>query len=571
MSALRTTKFWLGGILLALFALAFLFSASIVAAEVPPTGKLPTAPAPSACARFDFSPAVAYAVGADPVSVAIADFNGDNNKDLVVANYSSNNVSVLLGSQEAGFRTATRFAVGIGPAAVLVADFNHDGKMDMVTANSASNNLSVLLGTGTGAFAPAVDYAVGMDTNSVAIGDFNLDDRPDLVATNSGSDNISVLMGKGDGTFEGPLEYIVGDLPQVAAVADFNNDGAPDVAVTNGGAATISILLNDGTGFQPGLNFGVGVDPGDIAAGDFNADGKMDLVVTNHTANVLSVLLGKGTGAFFPAVTYSVGTAPHDVALTDVDNDGLLDLVAVNLASNDASILLGKGDGTFDSAVNYPVGLQPHAVAVGILDNDNTPDIVTTDSASNSVSVLDNSLIRFADVHHSDYFYSPVQYLYCHGVISGYADNTFRPYSNATRAQFAKIIVMAEGLPLVPATTTAQSFTDVPATHPFYVYIETAYRYALISGYADGTFRPANDITRGQLCKIVVRAEGWMLMNPLTPTFVDVPSDSPFYQEVETAAAHGIISGYGDNTFRPGNSATRGQISKIVSNAVTLP
>jgi len=50
-----------------------------------------------------------------------------------------------------------------------------------------------------------------------------------------------------------------------------------------------------------------------------------------------------------------------------------------------------------------------------------------------------------------------------------------------------------------------------------------------------------------------------------------VPADNPFYQYVETAYAHGIMSGYGDGTFRPGNNATRGQIAKIIFSAVTQP
>ena len=59
-------------------------------------------------------------------------------------------------------------------------------------------------------------------------------------------------------------------------------------------------------------------------------------------------------------------------------------------------------------------------------------------------------------------------------------------------------------------------------------------------------------------------------IQPTNPTFSDVPTDHPFYQYIETAYAHGIISGYGA-VFLPGNSATRGQINKIVYNAVTAP
>jgi hypothetical protein len=173
----------------------------------------------------------------------------------------------------------------------------------------------------------------------------------------------------------------------------------------------------------------------------------------------------------------------------------------------------------------------------------------------------------FSDVLPPDYFYEPVRYLACQGAISGYADDTFRPYNNTTRAQLTKIVTLAEVWPLLNPPTP--HFSDVPADHPFYGYIETAFDHGIISGYADGTFRPYNDVTRSQLTKIVVLAEGWPLYTPPAPTFTDVPTDHPFYTYVETAYYRGIISGYADRTFRPYNNATRGQISKIVYLAVT--
>ncbi len=93
----------------------------------------------------------------------------------------------------------------------------------------------------------------------------------------------------------------------------------------------------------------------------------------------------------------------------------------------------------------------------------------------------------------------------------------------------------------------------------------------MISGYADVTFRWGNNVTRAQLCKIVVLAGGWELDTHGGPHFSDVPTSDPFYSYIETAYNHQIISGYSDGTFRPGSNATRGQISKIVYNAVTQP
>ncbi len=171
----------------------------------------------------------------------------------------------------------------------------------------------------------------------------------------------------------------------------------------------------------------------------------------------------------------------------------------------------------------------------------------------------------FTDVRPGDYFFDAVSYLACRGAIFGYSDGTFRPYNYATRGQVCKIVVLAENWPI--DTTGGPHFSDVPPSHPYYAYVETMYNH-YVHGYDDGTFRPYNGVTRGQFAKIIIVAQGWQLQTPPTPTFSDVPLDNPFYAYIETAYAHGVISGYADGTFRPNNPATRGQISKMVYTAL---
>jgi hypothetical protein len=114
-------------------------------------------------------------------------------------------------------------------------------------------------------------------------------------------------------------------------------------------------------------------------------------------------------------------------------------------------------------------------------------------------------------------------------------------------------------------------FTDVAPGSTFFCFVETAYDHSIIAGYADGTFRPGNNVTRGQLSKIVVLAMGWDPICPASGHFSDVRPGDTFYCFVETAFSHAIISGYGDGTFHPGNNATRSQICLIVYRALTNP
>ena len=111
-----------------------------------------------------------------------------------------------------------------------------------------------------------------------------------------------------------------------------------------------------------------------------------------------------------------------------------------------------------------------------------------------------------------------------------------------------------------------QSFTDVPNTNPFWLSIERALHNNVISGYSDGTFRPYTSMTRSQLAKVTSLAAGHN-EQVTTQTFSDVPVGHPFYLFIERMARRGILNGYADGTFRPGNPVTRGQTAKVVGNA----
>jgi hypothetical protein len=79
-------------------------------------------------------------------------------------------------------------------------------------------------------------------------------------------------------------------------------------------------------------------------------------------------------------------------------------------------------------------------------------------------------------------------------------------------------------------------------------------------------FRPGNTLTRGQAAKIVsITADYTDAIPPDRQTFSDVPPDSTFWLYIERVALHGVVNGYADGTFRPQNPATRGQLAKIAT------
>lgn len=136
-------------------------------------------------------------------------------------------------------------------------------------------------------------------------------------------------------------------------------------------------------------------------------------------------------------------------------------------------------------------------------------------------------------------------------------------------------------MPVATASSCAVQFSDVPSDSTFYPFVRCLACQNVLGGYGDGTFRPGNLVTRGQLAKIVSNAAGFS--DYITgQTFEDVSPDTPFYQWVERLTSRGYMGGYacgGQDEpclpsnrpyFRPGANATRGQTSKIVSNAAQL-
>ena len=359
-----------------------------------------------------FGPAINYSAGINPHSVAVGDFNHsqDSFPDLAVANYSSSNVSILKGNGNGTFHqpSASR-NVRTRPFSVAVGDFNGNGFLDdLAVANYGSNNVSILLGNGNGTFQARRDYTLlpaGRGSRSVVVEDFNGDGKKDLVTANYLSSNVSVLLGTGTGTFVTPAPtYAVGTRPFSVAVGNFNGDTHPDLVTANYNAHSVSVLLGTSTGTFP-AHLDTVLPPGNapysVAVKDFNGDGSDDLAAANYGSNNVSILKGNGGGTFqpLPNSPYQVGMNPYSVAVGDFDNDPnhYLDLAVANSGSNNVSILLGNGDGTFTSDPNpnnpYQVGKSPFSVAVGKFGypQGNCPDLAVANYTSHNVSILLNS------------------------------------------------------------------------------------------------------------------------------------------------------------------------------------
>ncbi|MBE0448229.1 MAG: S-layer homology domain-containing protein [Actinobacteria bacterium] len=166
--------------------------------------------------------------------------------------------------------------------------------------------------------------------------------------------------------------------------------------------------------------------------------------------------------------------------------------------------------------------------------------------------------VVFPDIPSGAWYKDSVNNLISRGIIGGYPDGSFRPNSNITRAEFAKMVCLAMEWTLEnPANP---SFSDVGNNHWAYTYVETARAHGAINGYPDGTFGPARNITRAEIAKIVAKT-----LNLSTGTNILTDIGTHWAKDyINSCAKAGIVNGYPDGTFRPNSTATRAEAAKMI-------
>ena len=148
--------------------------------------------------------------------------------------------------------------------------------------------------------------------------------------------------------------------------------------------------------------------------------------------------------------------------------------------------------------------------------------------------------------------------------IIGYPDGTVKPQQNISREEVATIFfrLLTEDV-RNEITKTSNDFTDVNIERWSNTAISTMEGYGLVTGYEDGSFRPAADITRAEF--VAMAARFYEVSDEASSSFSDC-SGHWAEKYIASASEKGWITGYEDNTFRPDQYITRAEAMTIVNN-----
>ena len=182
------------------------------------------------------------------------------------------------------------YTTAAAPFRVAVSDFNGDGNLDVVTANAHGYpyDISVLLGNGDGTFRPKVDYASDGPGYCIVAGDFNGDGKQDIAEAPTMPRSVSCWA---TGAAASRRSFLPGWQHAI-----WNRRGRlrrrREAGPGDGEPTSRQRQRADGERqrhIRGRPDYGLGIQPQDLAVGDFNGDGRQDLVLPNYNANSVRI------------------------------------------------------------------------------------------------------------------------------------------------------------------------------------------------------------------------------------------------------------------------------------------
>ncbi len=357
--------------------------------------------------------------------------DGDGKPDIIVANRTTNKISILLNSASSGAFSAgslskTEIDPGVSLRHVTIGDVNMDGEPDIIFSLASDDYVRVMINTSTAgnlSFSTSSDFYAGDDNDeitSISVHDIDSDGKPDIIATlDVTSGNLRILRnttipGSSMVSFTSGSNAsynLSGTRARRIAIGDLDGDGKPEIVAafytlnyTEGGGSKVTVLKNES---YPGLikfnstqtPYATGTGPYDVALGDLDGDGKLDIVTSNladGAGSTVSILRNTGTG-FAAFESFPTGNQPKGIAIADMNGDGKPEIITSNINPTASSISVlnnasTSGSLAFSTNLNFTSGILPNILLVNDLDSDGRPEIITGNYMDNTISVFKNTL-----------------------------------------------------------------------------------------------------------------------------------------------------------------------------------
>lgn len=286
-------------------------------------------------------------VGNGESMMSAFDFNSDGHQDIIVSNYSDNNIVVYEGDGTGSLVKMGYYSAGERPTDMSVSDVNNDGNIDVLIANHETSYLTLLYGDGKGGFKQAPHSPLILNVKPhphvAKLKDLNGDNKIDLIVDSRTDNGLRVLLGIGNGQFNKKSQLIdVGGDPYLGfATGDINGDGKLDIVTPNQNDIGIALSSSKDKLSYSLKKLAPYQSPFAVDLVDMNGDGKKDLIVASQ-GSAITVIPGDAQGNFVEEKKTTVKAAVGAKLITtgDINGDAIQDAIVSNW-SGDLTIILG--------------------------------------------------------------------------------------------------------------------------------------------------------------------------------------------------------------------------------------
>ena len=178
-----------------------------------------------------------------------------------------------------------------------------------------------------------------------------------------------------------------------------------------------------------------------------------------------------------------------------------------------------------------------------------------------------NVRVQFTDVtDKTQFYYEPIYQMSDNKIVEGWSDGTFRPNNECNRAAVVTFLWRLSGK---PAVSGLASFSDLTGISDFDQAITWASQKGIVTGWSDNTFRPWNTCNRAAVVTFLWRLDGKPDPGKMAD-FKDMTGNPDFDKAISWAAEQGITTGWADGTFRPWNTCNRLAIVSFLARYANL-